>query len=619
MEDLPSSRVIAIPEILCLIIRTLDVPTLRTSALVCKAWQHYARQILWRQLVIPKDWFSHDLTPLWPILEQQGDVVKTLTLELWPVTRIKPLQDAELVQSQLASLLSRMPNLESLNAQVPRDLHSKVVRTVAEHAKQLKEFETDILNWEPEDMTTLLVACPNIRMIAGHRFSGEILKAIANSQPQLKRIDCTHPTFDDNDLIAFVEKFPNLAQLCVSMHQDLSTKALVAIAQNCHKIEHLGFHFCLGLQSLGFQAIFSVSPRLRILDLGPSDVRDPDIALVAAQCPLLETLKLPFCSNITHQSILAIVQSCRHLKHLDISWCDSVLLSIFNTAAPWVCEGLQYLDISGIHAMFCDGSDPGSLPSALLPLMYEQLSRFVQLRHLKLSGHSFPIRLLDVGRPYMIKLSQLETLDVAKLKNPIPWKDMIEIGNWFPRLRELQFRSSDVISPLSVIHMTTIEGSSKGYKQSKPLPMDIVGSEAEATGSGSVDPSSTSTSTSTTTLPTTTETNETLNNTDSSPIQPPPKRKRSRSPSPSPSSSPKSPAKEPSDTTSSSTETAVSNPTDSKKASAQFGDDHFVVEDGVVKAKLLSGLEISFRISGDDDEGSGDDTPFSGGFGGKPF
>lgn len=605
MDDLPSRRVIAMPEILCLIVEALDTPTLRTVSLVCKAWHHYTRQILWRQLIIPKDWFSLDLSPLWPILERQGDVVRALSLELAAATKRKP-HDMGAVQQQLANLLSRLPNLESLNAQLPGDLHSSIVRTIAEHAKQLKEFETNIVNWEPEDMTTLLAACPNLRMIGGHRFSGDMLEAIAKTQPTLKRIDCIHPTFEDDDLIAFATQLPDLVQLCVSMNQELSARALIAISQHCHKIEHLGLQVCLGLHSVGFQAIFQVSSNLRVLDLGPSEVNDKDITLVAAQCPKLETLKLPFCANLTHMSILDIVQSCRHLKHLDISWSERVLFLIFDTATPWVCEGLRYLDISGIHGSFIESTTA----PMLLPNMYQQLSRLKQLEQLKLSGYPFPLRLLELGRSHLPSLKRLEGLDISKLKEPIPWKDIIEIGNWFPHLKEFQFRSCDVIPPSSLIQITTTETANEeeSSPSAQPQPMKVPGSGAGAEES----PISPRAIRRRSILEEFSQAEFSLDNPDSSATPPPSKRKRSRPPSP--------PVEEEySNVASSSTEQTTPNFTDTNMGSVLPGDEQYVSVNDLVKSTLRSGLVISFRLSGEDEEGSEEDIPFSGGFGGMPF
>ncbi|KAG0093978.1 hypothetical protein BGZ93_007601 [Podila epicladia] len=533
MNELPSKLVVDIPEIIYMIIGYLDEPTLRITSLVCKAWSQHSISLLWRQLIIPKDWYSHDLSPLWPGLDRNGHLLKALWLQLSPATRMAQNFDLAQIVNQLTNLLSRTPNLERLQIHVPREIKSTLLSTVAIHSKNLKQFDTDLLEWDPADVTVLLKGCPALTQIAGHNFAGNILEAIARTPPQqLCKIDCTHPRFDDEELIEFASQFPDLVQLSVSVHQFLTAKALIGVAQYCHKLEHINFHFCLSLQSNGFQALLGVSPNLRVLDLGLTEVLDANIALVAAQCPQLETLKLPFCSNITETSIRAIVLSCSRLLYLDVSFCDKILLSIFDTDTAWVCERLDHLDISGIHGSYAVDV---SRACTLLPAMYRQLGRLTLLRYLKMSGHGFSLQMLDVGKSELSKMKRLEQLDISKLRKRLPWKDLVEIGNLFPKLTEFQFRSSDVIPP---------EPDEEGGDESttKDIP------EAEKN-----------------------------------------------------------------------LEDAASEPVKEKKllAEALLTEDIPMVE--VMKATLLSGLEISFRLNGEDEEGEGGAEEGFGFPGGVPF
>ncbi|KAF9080783.1 hypothetical protein BGX23_001693 [Mortierella sp. AD031] len=600
-DPLASTKALAIPEILCLIFDCMDAATLREASVVCKEWDRLASKILSRQLVIPNDWYSHDLTNLWSYLDRRGDLVKALSLELSPSTRLVQEVDMTRMTEQLGNILSRTPNVERLDIQVPREVKSDILATVGQHAKRLQHFETNLLNWEPTDMASLLTACSEIRHVAGHNFTGHVLEAIAQSQPLLSKIDCTHPRFDDEELIAFAKQFPSLLHLSVSLHQFLTAKALIGVADYCFELEYLNFHFCLSLQSTGFQALLSVSPNLRFLDLGLTEVHDADIALVAHQCPKLESLKLPFCGNLTHTSIRSIVQQCARLSHLDVSFCDKIMLSIFDDEAPWVCAGLQYLNISGIHSSY---SVEASIASALLPSMYRQLGRLTDLRTLKLSGHGFSLQLLDKGREGLSRLKRLERLDITKLRNPLPWTEIIEIGNLFPKLTELQFRSNDVIPPLSSAEQRAIDEARAGHRikrgrfvdeQPQPIHQDEGDEEDGCSTSLPAVPTPTPTSISITTTTSssmaTTTSSSSSSSTGSISTSTEPslqKRKRSRSPTPT-------------DSTLSTTTTAAEGPS---------------VTD-IMSATLRSGLKISFWLSGEDEEdGQGGPGDFGGGGGG---
>ncbi|KAG0199592.1 F-box and leucine-rich repeat protein 4 [Mortierella sp. GBA30] len=605
MNERPSLQVLSIPEIFSMIIDYLDAATLFSASLVCKNWRRYTSPILWRQLVIPKDWFLHDLKSLWPVLDRQGSLVRALSLELSPTTRMIPAVDMSVVTNQLRNILSRTPNVERLSIQFPRELKSSIVLTIAEYSFQLKQFETDLFNWDPKDMSALLTACPNLRHITGHDFTGKILEAIATSQPKLDRIDCTHPRFDDEELITFAAQYPDLLQLSVSLHQFLTAKALKGVAKRCFKIEHLSFHFCLSLASSGFRALLQVSPNLRFLDLGLTEVRDADIELVAAHCPRLESLRLPYCSNITHESISAIVHTCHQLRHLDISWCDRVLLSIFNIDSPWVCRRLRHLDISGIHASY---SAEASMASALLPSMYNQLSLLVQLQCLKLSGHGFSLQLLDLGRPFFSKLIRLETLDISKIRNPIAWKDMIAIGNLFPRLREFQFRSSDVIPPLSASEQAAIDSAKRAGEYAKYASTDQNpgGFEVETRGASAETSSKVSGRNRSRSSESLSGMGSAERDTDSSSSDRGPSKK---TPSTTPSPSPLVSATALGQRTFLSTTTSIAEQDQHecmKTGAVEWNEDAHV--DGVISATLRSGIKISFRVNGEDiEDGQGGD------------
>ncbi|KAG0248986.1 hypothetical protein BGZ95_007763, partial [Linnemannia exigua] len=276
--QLASTKALSIPEILALIFDCLCITALRNASLVCKEWDRLGSKIFSQQIVIPSDWFSHDLTTLCAFLDRRGKNVKALALELSPSTILVREVDMERMVRQLESILSRTPNVERLDLQVPREVKSdNVLVTIGRQAKHLQQFETNLLNWDPADMATMLTQCLEIRHVSGHNFTGDMLQAIATSQPLLNKIDCTHPRFDDDELIAFAKQVPNLLRLSVSQHQFLTAKALIGVADYCFGLEYLDFHFCLSLQSVGFQALLSVSPNLRVLDLGLTECHDADI------------------------------------------------------------------------------------------------------------------------------------------------------------------------------------------------------------------------------------------------------------------------------------------------------------------------------------------------------
>ncbi|KAG0258658.1 hypothetical protein BGZ95_004903 [Linnemannia exigua] len=231
--------------------------------------------------------------------------------------------------------------------------------------------------------------------------------------------------------------------------------------------------------------------------------------------------------------------------------------------------------------------------------MYHQLGLLTELRTLKLSGQGFSLRLLEQGRSGLLKLRKLERLNISKLRNPLPWKDIIEIGNLFPRLIELQFRSNDVIPPQATQER---EEALVGHHRSKrgrfvddqpvPLHQEEDGGQGGSTllpavarlattSSGTTTLSNPGTGTETEITPTPTSSESSLS-----------KRKRSRSPSPTPT------------TTYTTTDTdTVANESSHQEGENKEERNNQAKEEpsDIMSATLRSGLKISFRLSGEDE------------------
>ncbi|KAG0260935.1 F-box and leucine-rich repeat protein 4 [Actinomortierella ambigua] len=511
MKSPPSTTVLGIPEILRMICTFLDADALKRMATVNRLCHQTATSFLWHQLVVPVDWYKHDLTRLLVALDRYGPTVRHMALELSQGTRASPTHDSEKIQQQLDQVLARTPYLHALDLQLPAKMNSNIIATtVAKRLPRLNRLDTDLLYWNADDMRTLFESCLTLTHLSVHELTSNVMMAIADLTRQdrsgakrLERFKCVHGRFEPGELVDFCAFFPDLVELSVPVQQFLTSKDLIGVALHCTRLEILNVNFCLGLASTGFQAIFSANPGLTELNLGMTDVRDQDIALVATHCPRLKSLILPFCGNVTHKSIKQIVRRCDRLEHLDISWCDRVMLSIFednddgdddggdddddgkaedkrngdhngseetaitpivaseepvlpgssSSLQPrkrhrpfWVCTRLKHLDISGIHTTYTGDTEDAPTAPNFLPAMYAQLAELRQLEFLNMSGLVFSLRLNPLAMEAFAndQLSHLETLDIKPMKERLPWFDLVAIGNLFPRLRDLRFKRRDI-------------------------------------------------------------------------------------------------------------------------------------------------------------------------------
>ncbi|KAF9433338.1 hypothetical protein BGZ76_009578 [Entomortierella beljakovae] len=440
----PNNKVLFIPEIISMVINELDTKNQKSACLVCKDWNNHASIIIWRQVVVPEDWYSQDLTQLYPVLDRHRKNIRSLKLQISSDEKKNSEYDSDSIEDPLGELLSRMPNLESLQLQVPSGTNSALVYVISCLSKKLKQLDTGLMEWNPKNLEMLLKSCPDLCYLYGHHFTTQDLQAIASTQPAFQGIGCTHPRFEENELVLFAKQVPELTQLSMSFHQFLTSSTLIGIASHCSKLERLEFHFCLSIGTGGFEALFKASRNLRILDLGPSEVRDEDITILATNCPKLEFLRLPYCGGLTHVGIASIVHSCPKLEVLDINWCHNVSLAMFDDEKPWVCKDLRYLDISGINA---NSSADEMTTAQSLEKMYRQMSSLTQLQNLSLSGHDFSLRLIEIGLPYLAQLRKLDTLYLLKQKDSISWDDLITIGNLFPNLKQLEFQGGSILQP----------------------------------------------------------------------------------------------------------------------------------------------------------------------------
>ncbi|KAF9969565.1 hypothetical protein BGZ73_008045 [Actinomortierella ambigua] len=421
-------------------------------------------------------------------------------------------------------------------------MSSAILATVAKRLPELDRLDTDLLYWNGDDMRLLFEACLTLTHLSVHELTGQAMKAIADlaalDRPGAKRLErfkCVHGRFEPAELVHFCAHFPNLIELSVPVQQFLSSKDLINIASHCTRIQVFNANFCLGLASAGFQAIFSANPGLTVLDLGMTEVTDQDIALVATHCPKLNKLMLPFCGNVTHHSIKQIVRHCDQLEYLDISWCDRVMLSIFENDGGeddsqrqepqneeetsedskmmpavdsavqtdsqgsslqsqrrpprpcWKCTRLKHLDISGIHATYTEDTDSTPAAPSFLPAMYAQLAELSHLEFLNMSGLVFSLRLNPLALEAFAndRLSHLETLNINPMKERLPWSDLVAIGNLFLRLQDFRFKKRDISTEEIGVGL-----EKRGSDAAVPSrPPECAGPDAKTTQSGTPGPS----------------------------------------------------------------------------------------------------------------------------------
>ena len=150
---------------------------------------------------------------------------------------------------------------------------------------------------------------------------------------------------------------------CLQMEERWGTDASKMI-DLCTNIETL-FLEGTGIEQTSFHYFLLRSTRLvRINVMGTSNLNDTSMKLLAVSCPLLETLEVSWCKDISGKGLRYVVQACSRLKDLRASetsgWNDKAFLNeIFlrNTLERIVISHCTGLSDTSLQILF-NGSDP---------------------------------------------------------------------------------------------------------------------------------------------------------------------------------------------------------------------------------------------------------------------
>lgn len=95
-------------------------------------------------------------------------------------------------------------------------------------------------------------------------------------------------------------------------------------------ISATGMQLDLSTRSVTQQTILQLNPAITELDLSynpqsgrPDLVYDPELRILATQCPNLQLLKVRSRSNITSYGLRNLLQQCRNLRIIDLEHIDT--------------------------------------------------------------------------------------------------------------------------------------------------------------------------------------------------------------------------------------------------------------------------------------------------------
>ena len=148
----------------------------------------------------------------------------------------------------------------------------------------------------------------------------------------------------------------NVTHLEISYYHSLSDKKIISIVHSCPNITHLSFINSIAFSNRALELIAGSYSNLKYLNLCDDrsggnrsfrarEVDDGGLWRIAQSCHKLEYLNIAYRTEITEQSICAIIRSCPKLQHFDPSYCEVTNVVIEEIIQS--CLNLKYLNLNG--------------------------------------------------------------------------------------------------------------------------------------------------------------------------------------------------------------------------------------------------------------------------------
>jgi Clustered mitochondria/Hom_end-associated Hint/Translation initiation factor eIF3 subunit 135/Leucine Rich repeat len=223
-------------------------------------------------------------------------------------------------------------------------LTDKSVTEVARRCTELRELELSrcfrLTDRSLQAMATHLRHLHTLRAYGCFALTDASLLALASAE--LRPLATSAPLrtlalgattlLTDAGVMALAQRCTSLTMLDLSASKLLTEDGLAAIGDNLHSLVELRLSSCQMITDPGLQAVSSGCHKLRIVDLSLCQCISA-IEFLAPECPLLESIDLHGCRNISDGAVLAIAR-LPSLRYLNIEGCRRVT----NTAADSIDE-----------------------------------------------------------------------------------------------------------------------------------------------------------------------------------------------------------------------------------------------------------------------------------------
>lgn len=272
------------------------------------------------------------------------------------------LKETELLYSDLSTLMQSCPNIQKIHYTFSKDkntepvefvnichnlqeidfslthLNDKTLGRLAKVSPNLKKIKLDVTDVTDKGLIKLVKACPHIQTIklsshATDDFVAELVKSclnikeinlkctnvtdkgyiqIANTYPNLERINFTYSKITDEGLSAFLKLYSNRIKIDLSGIK-ITDKGLVLLGKACPQLQEIKLSYDK-ITDLGFELFAKACPNLREVNLYETKITDKGFTAFFESCPNLYKINLAHAGEVTKECVVKLHEKYQNVR-----------------------------------------------------------------------------------------------------------------------------------------------------------------------------------------------------------------------------------------------------------------------------------------------------------------
>lgn len=225
------------------------------------------------------------------------------------------------------------------------------IKTSRIHVKQASVREIADATFKDIEMSTLR----SINLSFCKEISNATIRALSAGCPNITNVtlvNCSGIT--DASMTILKDQFVELSEVDIENCKRV-TDAGVSELTKCKSLKSLRLAYNCNLTESAFTILGTTSHGMRLIDLdGCSKINDNGVALICKGCPLLESISISYCRQLTTSSLEAIAK-CKHLTSIKLRNNDA----IGDSGVIALAEGCHQIKI--LHIQDCGSITDRSL------------------------------------------------------------------------------------------------------------------------------------------------------------------------------------------------------------------------------------------------------------------